>query len=108
MPHQCPRPSLAIAAAVAAVASLAAAAIPSDEIIALPGWTADLPSRQYSGLLPLPGSQKRAHYWFVESQTAPATAPVLLWLNGGPGCSSLDGYLYVAMAHCMRRVERCG
>ena len=33
-------------------------------------------------------------YMFAESQDSPATAPVVVWMNGGPGCSSLDGYLY--------------
>lgn len=32
-------------------------------------------------------------YRFVESQRAPSTDPVILWLTGGPGCSSLGALL---------------
>lgn len=64
----------------------------SDEITSLPGWSGDLPSRQFSGYLQ--ANTSNLHYWFVESETDPATAPVVLWLNGGPGCSSLDGFFY--------------
>lgn len=33
------------------------------------------------------------HYWMVESEGNPATDPVIMWYNGGPGASSLFGML---------------
>lgn len=33
-------------------------------------------------------------YLFVESQTTPAEDPLLLWFNGGPGCSGLAGFFF--------------
>ncbi|XP_025870491.1 lysosomal protective protein [Vulpes vulpes] len=63
-----------------------------DEIQCLPGLAKQPAFRQYSGYLRGSGP-KHLHYWFVESQKDPKSSPLVLWLNGGPGCSSLDGFL---------------
>nr|XP_004663956.2 lysosomal protective protein isoform X1 [Jaculus jaculus] len=73
-------------------ASPGAAAPDQDEIQCLPGLAKQPSFRQYSGYLKASDS-KHFHYWFVESQKDPKNSPVVLWLNGGPGCSSLDGFL---------------
>ncbi|CAJ1049142.1 lysosomal protective protein [Xyrichtys novacula] len=63
-----------------------------DEVTHLPGMKFKPNYRQWSGYLQArPG--KFLHYWFVTSQRDPVKDPLVLWLNGGPGCSSLDGFL---------------
>lgn len=104
-------PALAAAVVAAAVAASLAwdgdAAVEADRVLALPGWEGELPSRMYSGYLNISAS-KHLHYIFVEKE--PAGGPsmrsgnadgpldgavaVNAWFNGGPGCSSLDGFVY--------------
>uniref|UniRef100_A0A8C1CNR4 Carboxypeptidase n=1 Tax=Cyprinus carpio carpio TaxID=630221 RepID=A0A8C1CNR4_CYPCA len=64
----------------------------ADEIKYLPGLSKQPSFKHYSGYFSV-ADNKHLHYWFVESQKDPAGSPVVLWLNGGPGCSSLDGLL---------------
>lgn len=66
------------------------------KITQLPGYSGELPSVHYSGYIPvgeLSGVKGQLHYWLIESENNPADAPVVLWLNGGPGSSSLLGLL---------------
>lgn len=63
----------------------------SHQVTSLPG-VASLPFSMYSGYLPIANSNgKELHYVFYYSQNVPTTDPVVLWLNGGPGCSSMEG-----------------
>jgi len=39
------------------------------------------------------GEGRELFYWFVESDKGFAKSPLLLWTNGGPGCSGLLGFL---------------
>jgi len=53
---------------------------------------AQLPKTFYSGYVTVDASAG-AHlfYYMVPSQSNPTTDPVILWLQGGPGCSSMFG-----------------
>ncbi|CAN6575285.1 unnamed protein product [Malus baccata var. baccata] len=68
------------------------AAPQSSLVTHLPGFNAAFPSKHYSGYITIDG--KNLFYYFVVSERNPATDPVVLWLNGGPGCSSFDGFVY--------------
>lgn len=47
----------------------------------------------FSGYLELQAEPRiNVHYMFVTSTNKPAKDDVVLWLNGGPGCSSLLGW----------------
>ncbi|KAF4973944.1 hypothetical protein FZEAL_9091 [Fusarium zealandicum] len=50
----------------------------------------------YAGLLPIsedPDEDRQLYFWFFPSTDPDAGEEVVIWLNGGPGCSSLSGML---------------
>lgn len=58
----------------------------------LPGiGSLQVPFDMYAGYIQLPGTGKHSYFMFYESQSKPETDPLLLWLNGGPGASSVYG-----------------
>ncbi|XP_026408231.1 serine carboxypeptidase-like 34 [Papaver somniferum] len=62
-----------------------------DRIVRLPGQP-PVKFRQYAGYVTVDeGHGKALFYWFFEAFEKPKEKPLVLWLNGGPGCSSI-GY----------------
>jgi len=78
-------------AQVMAATSYSAEAL-KDEITYLP----DAPNvdfKMFSGYINVAPSRS-LFYWFVEKQdSVTSDTPVLLWTNGGPGCSGLGGFM---------------
>uniref|UniRef100_A0A803R5R9 Carboxypeptidase n=2 Tax=Cannabis sativa TaxID=3483 RepID=A0A803R5R9_CANSA len=76
---------------------LSSEAAPSGSLVTkLPGFAGTFPSKHYSGYINIDGnpSGKNIFYYFVSSERNPTSDAVVLWLNGGPGCSSFDGFVY--------------
>ena len=77
--------------ALACMAVVAMAASESDLMTDLPDAPA-FATKTYSGYLKATDT-KSLHYAFAESMDDPASDPIIIWFNGGPGCSSMLGMM---------------
>ncbi|XVE71679.1 hypothetical protein DITRI_Ditri10aG0170700 [Diplodiscus trichospermus] len=61
-----------------------------DTVHKLPGQTFNVSFAHYAGYVAVDeGSGRALFYWFIEAAQDPDSKPLLLGLNGGPGCSSI-------------------
>lgn len=72
--------------------AVAALAAPAEEKMPNLPDAPQFPTDTYSGYLPV-SETKSLHYVFSESKNDPATDPVVIWFNGGPGCSSMLAFM---------------
>ncbi|ORX34677.1 Alpha/Beta hydrolase protein [Kockovaella imperatae] len=61
------------------------------------GWC-DPWTKSYSGYLDV-GDGRDLFFYFFESRSDPSKDPVVMWINGGPGCSSSMG-LFMELGPC--------
>lgn len=62
----------------------------SDQVTELPGF-GPVKEKQYAGYFAV-NQSSALFYWFVEKKKPSSDSPIVLWLNGGPGASSLYGF----------------
>jgi len=87
---------VAVVVAASAACRCCLAAPAGALVTRVPGFAQQqLPSKHYAGYVTLDEAHgRRLFYYLVESERDPAGDPLVLWLNGGPGCSSFDGFVY--------------
>ena len=71
---------------------VSAAAADDDLVERLPGLNHTPSFKLYAGRIAATGDAK-LFYFLATSKRSPETDPLVLWLQGGPGCSSLLGML---------------
>ena len=71
------------------IVNISSESVENDIVTSLPDYS--YKGRLYSGYLSA-SPVKHFHYMFNLAHEDPDHKPLVLWFNGGPGCSSLDGW----------------
>lgn len=74
------------------LAGLASAVFPEEDHVTELEQMPDLSFGLYSGYIPLTGTKKKLHYLATLSSGDQLKDPIIIWFNGGPGCSSMLGF----------------
>ena len=64
-------------------------------VTVLPGYSGSIQGQEAGHLkvnTAADGGEAFLFYWFAEAENGDSTSPIVIWLNGGPGSSSLDGF----------------
>ncbi|KAI4326352.1 hypothetical protein MLD38_031676 [Melastoma candidum] len=95
MATRCGAAAIVAAATLAVLLGVSLSAPESALVKSLPGFSGSFPSKHYSGYVTIDEvTGKSLFYYLVLSEGKPSQDPLVLWLNGGPGCSSFDGFVY--------------